>query len=64
MLAAPQLPLPRPRPTHLVCGDVGEGRERLDHLCCHLRLALPHMAAPEQELSVEVAGLDGVQVDL
>jgi len=49
---------------HLVCFYVGCRCKGLDHLCCNLCLALPHMRPPEEELPVEVAGLNGVKVDL
>lgn len=49
---------------HLVCFDVCCRSKCLDHLCCHLCLALAHMGAPEQKLPVEVAGLNCVQINL
>ena len=47
-----------------MCGNLGVGPEALDGLGSCGSLALPHMAAPEQELAVEVADLDRVQIHL
>jgi len=48
----------------LACRYLGARRKRLHHLRRHLRLALADVVLAEQELAVEVAGLDRVEVDL
>lgn len=54
----------RPEAAHLVGHDFGIGREGAHHLRGYLRLALADVVLAEQELAVEIAGLDRVQVDL
>jgi hypothetical protein len=49
---------------HLVGYDLGAGSERADHLRRDLGLALAHVVLAEEELAVQVAGLNCVQVDL
>ena len=61
MLPAPNSARP---PAHLVRGDGDARPHRAHRLGRHARLALPHVPLAEQELPVQVAGLDGVQVDL
>ena len=48
----------------MVCDDVGLGFDPLDHLRRHPGLAHAHVVPPEEELTVQVGGLDRVQVDL
>lgn len=50
--------------THLVRNDLDLLPHRPHRLSRHRRLALPHVPLAEEELAVQVAGLDGVQVDL
>ena len=54
----------RCRSAYLVRHDAGLRCKTLDGLRSHGCLALAHVARPEQELPVQVAGLDRVQVHL
>jgi hypothetical protein len=49
---------------HLMCYDACIGPERAHCVCRHLCFAFSNMAVPEKELAVQIAGLDGVHVDL
>ena len=50
--------------THLLRDNVGGRGERLDDLRRHGRLALAYVVLAEEELAVEVADLNRVQIDL
>ena len=49
---------------HLVCLDSCIWSEALHSLCCDLRFALSDVVFAEQELSVQIAGLNRVHVNL
>lgn len=44
--------------------DVGVGGKRADDVGGSLSLALPHVMLPEEELPVEIARLNGVEINL
>lgn len=49
---------------HLVSYDLCIGSERVHSLRSSFGLAFPNMFPSEQKLAIQVAGLDGVHIDL
>ena len=50
--------------TYLICLNLGMGSESLHSFGSNFGFALSHMMLPEQELPVEIAGLDCIHVNL
>ena len=49
---------------HLICLNPGIWPKAPHSFCCHFGLAFPDMVFAEEELPVEVAGLNSIHVDL